>query len=109
MATTTLRTKTQTNIGLTPINVLAPTTTSCTIIGCNLANITDDDVIIDIKIIDAGSVSAYYIKQLVIPPYNSVKVITNGEKLIIAQNYKLQIVCDTANGIDAVISYAEIG
>lgn len=109
MATTNLRTKIETNIGITPVNVLSPSITSCTLIGCNIANITDDDVIIDIKIVDPSLVSAYYIKQLVIPPYNSVKVITNGEKLILAQNYKLQIVSDTANGVDAVISYAEIG
>lgn len=109
MATTYFRTKVQNNIGTTPIDVLTPASTSrYTVIGCNLANITDDDVIIDLIVVDALPQSAYYIKQLVIPPYNSVKVITNGEKLILAENCKLQIVSDTAASVDAVISYAEI-
>lgn len=109
MATTYFRTKVQNNIGTTPIAVLTPAPTSrYTVIGCNLANTTDEDVIINITVTDALSVTGYYINQLVIPPYNSLKVITNGEKLILAENCVLHIVSDTANSVDAIISYAEI-
>jgi hypothetical protein len=45
---------------------------------------------------------------LIIPPYTSAKVITNGEKLILDTNHFLRVVSDTAAGIDAVISYVEI-
>lgn len=109
MATTYFRTKVQNNIGTTPIDVLAPSSTSrFTVIGCNLANTTDEDVIVSVSVTDASSVTAYYINQVVIPPYVSLKVITNGEKLILAENCLMHIVSDTADSVDAVISYAEI-
>ena len=102
------RTTVSKNIGTTPINLTAGAASRFTIIGCNLANTTDEDVIVDIKVIDADEIEGYYIKQLVIAPYTSAKVVTNGEKIILAENCGLQIVSDTANSVDAVISYAEI-
>jgi hypothetical protein len=97
------------NIGTTPAVVLVSTSNGRnTLIGCNLANTTDEDVIIDIQITNADAVSGYYIKQLVVSPYTSVKVITNGEKLILAENCQMTITSDTVDSIDAVISYAEI-
>jgi hypothetical protein len=65
-------------------------------------------VIVDIKIINDTAVEGYYIKQLVIAPYTSAKVVTNGEKIILAENCTLRIVSDTTASVDAVISYAEI-
>ncbi len=106
---TFIRTKVSKDIGTTPIDVLETVSNNrFTLIGCNLANTTDIEVYIDIFVVDSNSIAGYYIKQLTVPPYNSVKVITNGEKLILAENCKLRIVSDTANSIDAVISYAEI-
>ena len=57
---------------------------------------------------DSSSTAAYYIKGLIIPPYTSAKVITNGEKLILEPNTFLRIVSDTADSVDAVVSYVEI-
>lgn len=106
---TLLKNKLLANIGTTPVDVLTTgSSNNYTVIGCNLANTTDEDVIIDITVTDTSSVTAYYIKQLVIPPYNSLKVITNGEKLILAENCTMHIVSDTNNSVDAIISYAEI-
>ena len=48
------------------------------------------------------------IKGLVISPYTSAKVITNGEKLILEPNTFLRVVSDTVDSIDAVVSYVEI-
>lgn len=79
-----------------------------TLIGCNLANTTDYDVMATIQITDPNSVVVTYINQLIIPPYNSAKVITGGEKLILAENCSMSITTDTVAGIDAVFSYAEI-
>jgi hypothetical protein len=45
---------------------------------------------------------------MMIPPYNSAKIITNGEKLILMENTSLTITSDVASSLDAVISYAEI-
>jgi hypothetical protein len=37
-----------------------------------------------------------------------VKVITQGEKLILPETTGLRLVCDTPDGIDATVSYVEI-
>lgn len=102
------RTTVSKNIGTTPVDLVAGAASRFTIIGCNLANTKDEDVIVDIKIIDDAAVEGYYIKQLVIAPYTSAKVVTNGEKIILAENCTLRIVSDTTASVDAVISYAEI-
>lgn len=106
---TFLRTTVKKNIGTTPVQALTPGATSYfTIIGCNLANLTNDDVYVNITVTDSTGVVGTYINNLIIQPYTSSKVITNGEKLIIAGNCILTITSDTTNGIDAVISYAEV-
>jgi hypothetical protein len=97
------------NIGTALTTLLtAPGTSTYTIIGLNLSNTTDFDVIISITVIDPNSNAANYINGLLIPPYTSAKVINNGEKLVLAGNSILKIISDTANSVDAVISYAEI-
>lgn len=97
-------------IGTTPIDVLQiPTGVRATVIGCNLANITEADTItVNLFVIDASSTQASYVKNLTIPPQTSVKVITNGEKLILPETAGLRIVSDTENSIDSTISYVEI-
>jgi len=45
---------------------------------------------------------------LTIPANTSAKMITNGEKLILAEQCGLRIVSDTSDSIDVVVSYAEI-
>ena len=105
------RTKVENNIGTTPVELLATTELSkFTIIGCNLANIVDEDVTISITITgpDPDNNVGYYIRGLVIAPYTSAKVITNGEKLILQENCSMTIESDLDNSIDVVISYAEI-
>jgi len=80
-----------------------------TVIGCNLANVTDYDVIVaDVLVVGADTTASYYVKGLAIPPNTSVKLITQGEKLILPENTELRIVSDTANSIDATVSYVEI-
>lgn len=106
---TFLRTTVKKDIGTTPMDALTPGPTSYyTIIGCNLANTTDNEIFVNISVTDAAGISGVYINNLIIQPYTSSKVITNGEKLIIAGNCILTITSDTANSVDAVISYAEV-
>jgi hypothetical protein len=103
------RTHVEKDIGTTPVDVVSMGANNrATLIGCNLANTTDDNVYVDIIVENASAVAGYYIKQLMIDPYTSAKVITNGEKLIIAENCKLRIISDTADSVDAILSYAEI-
>jgi hypothetical protein len=107
---TTFKNSTYSSIGNEPHDVLTiPPGFRATVIGCNLANITDYETInVDVYVTGSDSVPAYYVKGLSIPPNTAVKIITNGEKLILPENCGLRIASDQADSLSAVISYVEI-
>ena len=95
-----------TQIGTNPTDVVEiGAGVRATVIGCNLANVTDyDTVVVDIQVVGADTTVAYYVKGLIIPPNTSVKVITQGEKLILPAETELRMVSDTADSVDATVS-----
>lgn len=99
-----------TQIGTTPTDVVEiGTGVRATVIGCNLANVTDyDTVVADVQVSGADTTVSYYIKGLVIPPNTTAKIITQGEKLILPETTSLRVVSDTPDSIDATVSYVEI-
>ena len=99
-----------TDIGTSPTDVVEiGGGVRATVIGCNLANTTDfDTVVADMFVVGADTTVAYYVRGLVIPPNTSVKVVTQGEKLILPETTILRIVTDTPDSIDATVSYVEI-
>lgn len=99
-----------TQIGTTPTDVVEiGAGVRATVIGCNLANVTDyETVIANVYVVGADSVVAHYVKGLVIPPNTAVKIVTQGEKLILPALAGIRIVSDTADSIDATVSYVEI-
>lgn len=106
---TFFRTKVVKNIGTVAVDALQTVDNNrFTIIGCNLANIIDDPVTVSVYVVDATSTAGYYIKGIIVPANSSLKVITNGEKLVLAEQCGLRIVSNSDASIDAVISYAEI-
>lgn len=107
---TVFRHTVNTAIGTTPVDVLQiPAGVRATVIGCNLANVTEADTIsVDVFVIDENSTQAAYVKAITIPPQTSVKVITNGERLILPETAGLRIVSDTADSVDTTVSYVEI-
>jgi hypothetical protein len=79
------------------------------VIGMNIANITEyDTAVVNIFVVDENSTQAHYVKGLAIPPNTSVKVVTQGEKLILPETTAIRIVSDTEDSVDTVISYVEI-
>lgn len=99
-----------TEIGTVPVDVLdIPGGVRATVIGCNLANVTDyDTVSVNVYVIGSDTTLSYYVKSIPIPPNTSLKVITNGEKLILPELTGLRIESDVENSIDATVSYVEI-
>jgi len=99
-----------TEIGITPVDVVdIPGGVRATVIGCNLANVTDyDTVSVNVYIIGSDTTLSYYVKKIPIPPNTSIKIITNGEKLILPELTGLRIESDVENSIDATVSYVEI-
>jgi uncharacterized protein YraI len=107
---TVFRHAVNTGIGTEPVDVLQiPEGVRATVIGCNLANITDyDTVIVNVYVVDENSTQAHYIRGLVIPPNTSVKIVTQGEKLILPETSGIRVVSDTEDSIDSTVSYVEI-
>ena len=99
-----------TQIGTVPTDVVEiGTGVRATVIGCNLANVTEyDTVVADIQVVGSDTTVSYYVKGLAIPPNTSVKLITQGEKLILPESTALRITTDTTDSIDATVSYVEI-
>ncbi len=99
-----------TQIGTTPTDVVEiGAGVRATVIGCNLSNTTEyDTVVADVQIVGADTTVSYYIKGIPIPPNTAIKIITNGEKLILPETTSLRVTCDTADSVDATVSYVEI-
>jgi hypothetical protein len=98
-----------TGIGITPVDVVQlPLEVRATVIGINLVNVTEGVITTNVFVTDASSTTAYYVKNLVIPPNTTVKVITQGEKLILPELSGLSIASNTENSIDATVSFVEI-
>ena len=107
---TVFRHAVNTDIGTTPVDIVQiPEGVRATVIGLNLANVTDYDTVnVNVFVVDENSTQAHYVRGLVIPPNTSAKVVTQGEKLILPATAGLRIVSDTENSVDATVSYVEI-
>jgi hypothetical protein len=96
-------------IGTTPVQVVTTTSlTRCTVIGLSLANITGGNVSVNVMVMDDTSTTGYYVKGVIIPPNSSLRVVNQGEKLILAPSNQLLVQSNTANSIDCIVSYVEI-
>ena len=79
-----------------------------TLIGVNLANLTDFIVYASILLHDDTSVEGYFMKDVMVPPNSSLKALAAGEKLILAPTNELYFVADQDNALDVIISYVDI-
>lgn len=96
-------------IGTTPADVLTTVEGSLrtTVIGLSLTNLTDGIVLASIQVTDATT-SIYYIKDVILPPNQSLRVINGGEKLILQADTTVTITSNTDNSLDLIMSYVEI-
>jgi hypothetical protein len=94
--------------------LIASTTTlaRATFIGLSLTNLTSTIVLASIRIVNttetAPNDSAYYVKEVVVPPNQSLRVINGGEKLVLAGDMEVYVSANTDNSLDLVASYVEI-
>ena len=97
------------NIGTQKIEVFASDgSTNATVLGINVANITDFAVNVNIYVKDDTSVEGYFMKDVMVPPNSSLKALAAGEKLILAPTNELYFVADQDNALDVIISYVDI-
>ena len=71
-------------------------------------NATASGTGIVVTFLDSNPVAAYYIKDVIIPPNQSLRVINGGERLVLASSNTLSIVSNTEASIDAIVSLVEI-
>jgi hypothetical protein len=80
-----------------------------TVIGLSLTNTSSELTTATIQIQDTivGS-TAYYISNVVVPAYQSLRVVSNGEKLVLGNSNNVFITSSIPNTLDLVMSYVEI-
>ena len=97
------------SVGVVPVEVLTTTpTTRATVIGMSLTNLTSDFVYVDVLIQDDTSVTGYYLKNTILPANTSLRVVNQGEKLIIAPENKILVASSINDSVDVIMSYVEI-
>jgi hypothetical protein len=84
-------------------------TARATVIGLSLANLTGSVVLASVRVENTDtSISAYFIKDVIIPPNQSLRVINGGEKLVLASNTNVYVESNTDASLDLIASYVEI-
>ena len=105
----TLKNKVVKEVGTVPILAMeTDASTRSTILGISLANLVDGLVHASILIHDDTSVEGYFIKDVAVPPNSSLRALYGGEKLILAPNNQLYVVSDQDEGLDVVITFADL-
>ena len=103
------RNKVVTEVGTTPIELLTTGSSSrATVIGLSLANLTASNILASITVEDDLGTVGHYIKDVIVPPNQSLRVVNGGEKLILAPDNILSISCSQLAALDVVMSYVEI-
>jgi hypothetical protein len=110
---TFFRNKLQSAIGTGEIEVINVDTNSrVTVIGMSITNLTGGIVLATIRIrnmvASSPNDSAYYVKDVVVPPNQSLRVINGGEKLVLAGDMKVYVKSNVASSLDFIASYVEI-
>lgn len=96
-------------VGTIPVDIYeTDASTRSTVIGLSLTNLTSSFVYVDVLIQDDTSVTGYYLKDTVLPANTALRVVNQGEKLILAANNKLQVRASVNDSVDVVMSFVEI-
>jgi multisubunit Na+/H+ antiporter MnhE subunit len=97
------------DIGTKPVDVITTNgATRATVIGLSVTNLTDEFLYIDVLIQDDTSVTGYYLKQTLLPANTSLRVVNQGEKLIVAPSNTLQVKSSRDDSVDVIASFVEI-
>ena len=76
-----------------------------TIIGMVLANLTESVVEASVTL---TATTGFIVKDVLIAPNSSLRVLNSGEKLIVASQNSLNVKSNINDSLDCVLSYVEI-
>ncbi len=106
---TLFKNKVVNNIGVLPVEIYqTDASTRATVIGLSLTNLTASFVYVDVLIQDDTSITGYYIKDTLLPANTSLRVVSTGEKLILAPENKISVRSSLDDSVDVVMSYVEV-
>lgn len=106
---TFFRNKVIKDVGRVPIPALETDgSTTATVIGVSLANVSGTTVMASVLLRDDTSVTGYYLKDVMVPANSSLRALNGGEKLILGNNNQLLVQSNVDDTLDAIISYVEI-
>ncbi len=96
-------------VGTIPVDIYeTDASTRATVIGLSLTNLTESFVYVDVLMSDDTSNTGYYLKETLLPAGTSLRVVSTGEKLIIAPENKLQVRASVDDSVDVIASIVEI-
>jgi hypothetical protein len=96
-------------VGTLPVDIYeTDASTRATVIGLSLTNLTQSFVYVDVLMSDDTSNTGYYLKETLLPAGTSLRVVSTGEKLIIAPENKLQVRASIDDSVDVIASIVEI-
>lgn len=107
---TYFRSAIESSVGTTEV-LLATTGPSArvTVIGFSLSNMTESIVLASVRLLDGNtSTSAYFIKDIILPPNQSLRIVNGGEKLIVPPNSSIYVQSNYPDSLDCIMSYVEI-
>lgn len=85
----------------------SPAAKATVIISCNLANILDSGIQVDVRVYNSAAGAYYYlIKNAPLPVGASLQLIENS-KVVLNGNDKIQVKSSQASSVDVVTSYME--
>ena len=98
------------NIGTVPVSVYtAPISIYSTVVGLVLANLTESVLKASVTLTATpDSVTGFIVKDVLIAPNSSLRVLNSGEKLIVASQNSLNVQSNINDSLDCVLSYVEI-
>ena len=103
----TFKSYTDTRIGTSEATVYTvAANTVAVVIGCNIANLTGDQISASVRLDKATGDDIYIIKNIPIPNGSAFEFNT-GNKIVMETGDAIKIVSDTASSLDVVISVLE--
>lgn len=96
-------------VGITPTQIIQTGAGNrATIIGFSLANLLEEAIQISILLTDSASTTGYYLKDIIIPPFQTLRAVNGGEKLIMTTENELKVVSSKPDSVDVLVSFVEI-
>jgi hypothetical protein len=96
-------------IGTSPVNAyVCPASTSTTVIGLSLSNITTSQITVNAELNINGGATARLVKDAPIPVGSSLVVVGGDQKVVLNDSDAIQITSSAVSSVDVVTSYLEI-